>query len=206
MVPAALWTVTCIVNTAPKTGKDIISFSLPGQSGASIDSANKVITVTYTASADLSKMTAAFTLSTGAAAAVNGVAQTSGTTENNFRFPVTYTVTAEDGTSSTWTINVTSSTRQYAITNGSLNDVCKATVTVSPTSGPDHAGKEAVVFQLWKDGKAVRVICITKDIQSSETLNASFNVAGSGYTVRVVVYDSWNSGTGGNQLADAVIL
>lgn len=204
---SSVWTVTCIVNGAPNTGNDITSFSLPGQSGApTIDSANKVITVTFTASADLSALPASFTLSDGAAAAVNGVGQTSGTTKNNFRFPVAYTVTAEDGTSSTWTINVTSSTRQYAITGGSLDDVCKATVTVSPTSGPDHSGKEAVVFQLWKDGKAVRAICMTRDIQSAETLNASFNVAGSGYTVRVVVYDSWSSGTGGSQLSDAVIL
>ncbi len=43
--------------------------------------------------------------SVGATAQVGGVGQVSGTTGNDFSSPVTYTVTAEDGTTtSDWTV------------------------------------------------------------------------------------------------------
>lgn len=86
--------------------KKIKNFSLDGVKGA-IDEKKKTIRVTLPQSSDPKKLTADFTLSKGAELTAGGVKQISGVTVNDFTEPVTYTVTAEDGTTRDYTVAVT---------------------------------------------------------------------------------------------------
>lgn len=90
-------------------GADIVSFTFNGISGtAVIDKDALTVTATADETVDLNSIAPTFTLSNGATAEVNGTAQTSGVTDNNFTVPVTYSVTSEDGlTTNDWTVTVT---------------------------------------------------------------------------------------------------
>ncbi|MFP4442304.1 MAG: hypothetical protein ACLFST_04225 [Spirochaetia bacterium] len=68
-------------------------------------SADILVTVPY--GTDLTALVAAFTAASGAAVTVDGIVQESGVTANDFTDPVTYTVTAEDGTTREYTAAVT---------------------------------------------------------------------------------------------------
>ncbi len=85
------------------------SFGIPPQTGAaSIDEVNNTVDIEVESGTDVTGLVATFTLSDGANAEVGGVEQTSGTTSNDFSNPVTYTITAEDGTTTQdWLITVT---------------------------------------------------------------------------------------------------
>ncbi len=63
------------------------------------------INVIVPAGTDVTAIVATFTTS-GTSVAVGGAAQASGTTVNNFTNPVTYTVTAENGTAQDYTVSV----------------------------------------------------------------------------------------------------
>ena len=91
-----------------------------------IDETAKTISVifqnkTYTA------LVATFT-TTGTKVTVNGVVQTSGKTANDFTTPVAYVVTAEDGTTATYTVSVK---RPLEITSFSI-------VNPTPDSSSHH--------------------------------------------------------------------
>jgi len=88
---------------------DILTYSIPNQVGETdINETEKAITVTMPYNTDVTNLVATFTLSSGAAAQVDGVDQVSGSTGNNFTNPVLYTVTAEDATTTkNWTVTVT---------------------------------------------------------------------------------------------------
>ncbi|WP_139999673.1 immunoglobulin-like domain-containing protein [Paenibacillus paridis] len=83
-----------------------------------------------------------------------------------------------------------------------------AKVTVSPTSGTAHMGKEVVVFQLMKGTEPISIVVLEKDIVAAEDLIAHFNVSGSGYSVKVFVVDSYSGSFTdvGNSLASAIVL
>ncbi len=106
------WTVT--VNVELSDAAEILDYTIPNQVNSSIDEVSQTIDVTMPEGTDLTSLVADFVLSTGATATVDGAAQTSGTTANDFTDPVVYTVTAEDGTTTkNWTVNV-----QEAASNG----------------------------------------------------------------------------------------
>lgn len=72
-----------------------------------ITEASKSIAVTVPNGTTVTGLVATFTLSDGASAKVGSVAQESGTTANDFTSPVVYIVTAEDGTTESYTVTVT---------------------------------------------------------------------------------------------------
>ncbi len=76
--------------------KEIFAFSFAEQTGAATIGSG-TIAIEVAAEIDLSNLVASFSMSTGATAKVGGVTQESGTTSNDFSSPVTYTITAEDG-------------------------------------------------------------------------------------------------------------
>lgn len=85
---------------------------------------------------NVTSLIATFAVSTGATVSINGTAQVSGTTANNFTSALTYTVTAEDGTTSkTFTVEapVAAANADTSITAFSI------TSNVSGTS-VDYAG------------------------------------------------------------------
>ncbi|HOD88123.1 MAG TPA: GEVED domain-containing protein, partial [Bacteroidales bacterium] len=102
------WTVT--VTEAPASDQaDILSYVIPNQVGlTSINSTNKTVALTVPYGTDVTALVATFTLSNGATAEVETVTQQSGVTPNNFTNPVTYTVTAQNGTTTKdWIVTVT---------------------------------------------------------------------------------------------------
>ncbi|SDP04853.1 hypothetical protein SAMN04487897_1331, partial [Paenibacillus sp. yr247] len=100
----------------------------------------------------------------------------------------------------------------FTISGGTLSNVggIKATVTVTAngTGTNVHVGNEVVIFQLMNGTVPVSIVALEKDIQSSESLTAYFNVTGTGYTVKVFVVDIFNNSftNVGNNLADAATL
>ena len=102
----ATYAVTVAVSSA--TAKAITSYSFAGYPGVAgtIDEAAKTIAVTLPSGSDVTALAAKFT-TTGSSVKVGAVAQTSGTTSNNFTAPVAYTVTAADGSTATYAVTVT---------------------------------------------------------------------------------------------------
>lgn len=151
------------IASADSALKYILSFSLAEQTGvAVIDSAAKTVDIKVEAGTNVTALIATFTLSEGATAAVGATPQVSGTTANNFTSPVTYVVTALDGSTQNWTITVTvednpiatvttTSATYTAITasvTGRINSanggtltargVCWSTSNTSPTVSDKH--------------------------------------------------------------------
>lgn len=87
---------------------EIISYSLPGQiAEATINSSAGTISLTLPAGSSLTALKADFTTSANIQSIkVGGVSQISGTTVNDFSSPVTYRITAEDGTVKDWVVSV----------------------------------------------------------------------------------------------------
>jgi hypothetical protein len=99
---AAQYTVTATV--APITGKAVTAFTLGGVAGT-VDETAKTISVTLPNGTDLTGLVATFS-TTGSGVKAAGADQLSGTTANNFTSPVSYLVTAADGSTSTYTVTV----------------------------------------------------------------------------------------------------
>ncbi|MGM0622050.1 MAG: T9SS type A sorting domain-containing protein, partial [Bacteroidota bacterium] len=105
------WVVTVTEEVVLNDETDILSygFGIPPQTGAaSIDEANHTVDIEVESGTDVTGLVATFTLSDGATTEVGGVAQSSGTTSNDFSSPVIYTIIAEDGTTEQdWIVTVT---------------------------------------------------------------------------------------------------
>jgi hypothetical protein len=98
------WTVT--VNVAQNDATDFLTFSVPQQVGVQINTTDHRIDVAVPFGTNLTSLVPTFTLSAGATARVGSVVQTSGVTANNFTNPVTYRITAQDGTQQDWVVNI----------------------------------------------------------------------------------------------------
>ncbi|PKN51686.1 MAG: hypothetical protein CVU55_10625 [Deltaproteobacteria bacterium HGW-Deltaproteobacteria-13] len=85
--------------------KAITEYSLNGIDGT-INETGKTIAVTVPSLTNIYSLVATFT-TTGAGVKVGTAAQASGVTANNFVSPLTYTVTAADGSTTTYTVTVT---------------------------------------------------------------------------------------------------
>ena len=97
------------VTVAASPAKAITAFSFQGLAppvvGTIIEAAH-TIAATVSSGTNVSALVATFT-STGASVTVAGTPQVSGVTANNFSNPVTYTVTAADGTTQAYVVTVT---------------------------------------------------------------------------------------------------
>jgi hypothetical protein len=98
-------TYTVTVTVAASSSKTISAFSLAGVAGTINESA-RTIAVTMPGGTTISALVATFT-TTGTGVKVGTQTQISGATSNNFTAPVVYTVTAADGTTAAYTVNVT---------------------------------------------------------------------------------------------------
>lgn len=98
----AAYTVT--VANAPSSAKAITAYSIASQTSSTI--LGSAITVTMPFSTpSVTGLVATFS-TTGASVMVGTTIQTSGTTSNDFTNPVTYTVTAANGTTATYIVTV----------------------------------------------------------------------------------------------------
>ncbi len=96
------YSVTITIPEEPSSDKDITAFSI---NGAEATINGEDIELTLTLGTDPTALVAAFT-TTGETVAVNGTAQASGDTANDFIEPVIYTVTAEDNSQKDYTVTV----------------------------------------------------------------------------------------------------
>jgi trimeric autotransporter adhesin len=112
------------VNSPPRASASsaaaITSFSVQGVEGV-INDAYRTIGITMPPGTDVSAGIATFS-TTGASVKVASTVQVSGATPNDFRAPVVYTVTAEDGSSKEYTVVViVPSSSAKALTSYGLN-------------------------------------------------------------------------------------
>jgi len=153
----AIYTVT--VNVAFNSAKAITAYSLAGVAGT-INEAAKTIAVTMPFGTNITAQVATFT-NTGASIKVGVVPQTSGTTPNNFTSPVTYQVTAVDGSTATYNVTVTvASVSAKTITAYSLSGVAgtinEAAKTIAVTM-PSGTSITALVATFTTAGTGVKV-------------------------------------------------
>ena len=100
---------------ALSSAKEINSFKFEAAKNAAlssdvigtVDSGAHTVALTVPYGTNLTALVATFELSASANAKVGSTDQVGGTTANNFTSPVTYTVTAEDGSTQDWVVTVT---------------------------------------------------------------------------------------------------
>ena len=100
---------TVIVYVAANSAKLMTSFSvntINGQTNGEISEKWKTVNISVPYGTDPSSLVPTFTTS-GSSVTVDGVTQISGETSNDFTYPLTYTVTALDGTVSLYTVTIT---------------------------------------------------------------------------------------------------
>ncbi|AUR51782.1 hypothetical protein [Aquella oligotrophica] len=95
------YTVTVVI--APNTSKDIVAYSLNGNTGV-ITGTNIAVTVPF--GTDVTALIATFSTS-GESISIGSTIQTSTLTPNDFTNPVTYTVHAADGSTKDYIVTVT---------------------------------------------------------------------------------------------------
>lgn len=125
------------------SAKEITAFSFVNPAvKAQITGNNIFVTLPY--GTDLTKLLADFQLSDKATVTVNGIEQVSGTTVNNFSNSLVYVVTAEDGTTQSYTVfvslakNNAKEITSYLFTNPVANGVIKGnTISLQVPAGTD---------------------------------------------------------------------
>ena len=129
--------------------KALVSFTIPGQAGESvIDEAAHTVTVTMPAGTDLTALTPEITVSAGAS-----VSPASGV-EQDFTNGAAYTVTAEDGTSQTYTVSVVLESAPTVPVTGVTLDMTSITlysnragsVKLTADVAPENADNRAVTW------------------------------------------------------------
>lgn len=125
------------------SAKEITAFSFVNPAvKAQITGNNIFVTLAY--GTDLTKLLADFQLSDKATVTVNGIEQVSGTTVNNFSNSLVYVVTAEDGTTQSFTVfvslakNSAKAITSYLFTNPVANGVINGnTISLEVPAGTD---------------------------------------------------------------------
>lgn len=102
------------------------SFTSPAAAGT-INEAAHTIDITVPAGTNVTTLIATFT-STGASAKVGTLAQVSGTTPNNFTTSVTYTVTAQDGSTQNYVVAVTVASPYVTIPDTNFRNYLKGKI------------------------------------------------------------------------------
>ena len=136
-----------IVPPSPEKALTAFSFQglTPPATGVILETLHTVA-LTVPAGTNVTALVATFA-TTGVSVAIAGTLQASGTTANNFSNPVTYTVTAGDGTTQAYVVTVTVATPAKAITAfsfqglsppviGTINDAAH-TISLTVPAGTD---------------------------------------------------------------------
>ena len=103
-----------------------------------VDSGAHTIALTVPYGTDTTALVATFELSTSASAKAGSTTQASGTTANDFTSPVTYTVTAEDGSTQDFIVTVT-------VAIGPLNHFTITGYPASTTAGENFGSNNIII-------------------------------------------------------------
>jgi hypothetical protein len=168
-------------------------YSLAGATGV-IDEAAKTIAVTLPYGTDVTALVATFTI-TGSNAKVGTVVQTSAVTPNDFTAPVSYIVTAADGTTATYSVTVRvagiteKSLLSYSLAGatGVINEVAK-TISVTVPYGTDVTAQVATFTTTGSNVKVGTVVQTSNVTPNNFTIPAVYVVtAGDGSTATYTV-------------------
>ena len=127
----------------------LTEFTFEKSTKTEIDQDAKTITVTVPYGTDVTKLKAKFTASAFSTVTVGGTTQQSGSTENNFSAPVSYKVTADDGTTSstyTVTVMVTPIETDNTIKSMAAKATSKAAKDKALGVSVDNTGRTVVVY------------------------------------------------------------
>lgn len=190
-------TYAVTVTAAPASAKTITAYSLAGIAG-SINEATGAIAVTVPNGTAVNALAATFA-TTGSAVKVGTVLQVSGVTLNNFTAPVTYGVTAADGTTATYTVTVTVAANSAKVitayslagVTGTIHDTLR-TIDVSMPSGTDVSGLIATFTTTGVGVKAGTAVQTSGTTQNNFTSSVVYTVTAADnstalYTVTVTV-------------------
>jgi uncharacterized repeat protein (TIGR02543 family) len=175
-----------------KSSKQLLTFSftksvntaLTADVTGTVDQSAHTVAVTVPYGTTVTALVATFTCSEGASVTVGNTAQTSGTTENNFTNAVTYTVTAEDG-----------STQTYAVTVTVMDLLCEK-VYSAPALATDSYGTSGtyVYFGVWP--QTIKADGVNVDTNTTKTMGAATYYLGSdGYWYAKVTAAPYNNAT-----------
>ena len=163
--------------TASST-KEITTFTVSGQSGSSTitstGNTTGTIAITVPNATNVTALVATFT-HTGSSIAIASVAQVSATTANNFTSPVSYVVTAADGSTKTWSVTITVADliAQSSLSITTLTTTSKAypysrALSISTSGG---SGSGATTFAIASGGTATG--CALSNSTSTATITAT---------------------------------
>ena len=153
------YTVTVAVAKSAAKALTAFSFATPAATG-SIEEGAKAIAVAVPYATDVKALVAAF-VTTGVSVKVGATAQVSGTTPNDFTSPVTYVVTADDGTSASYVVTVTAAEAPKALTKfsfpghdaaGTIDEAAKTVAVTLP-----FGLKTALIAAFETTGAVVRI-------------------------------------------------
>ena len=98
--------LSCSKDDVKSSEAKILSFSIKGLTENFSINSDKTVTTKVDSDKDLNNLTAVFTISEGATLFVSTKVQSSGYSKNDFNSSVVYTVKAEDGTQSNYTVSI----------------------------------------------------------------------------------------------------
>ncbi len=184
---------------AASSDAEILTYSLPGQTGpAIITSGPATIAVTLPFGSVVTALVATFTTSANTTSvAVSGANQTSAVTPNDFTNPVTYQVTAEDGTTvKSWVVTVTvaapsnvATLGNLTISQGTLTPVF-ASATANYTATVANGVASMTVTPTVSEGHATVTVNGQTVISASPSQSLSLNVGANTITIVVTAQDA----------------
>ena len=161
---------TVMVIVAPSSAKAIIDFTFPSLNASGIiNETAKTIMVTVPSGTNVTSQVASFA-TTGVSVAVGGITQVSGTTANNFTAPLTYAVTAADGSVANYTVTVA--------TPG-VNWIARTSGTANPLDNITFSGMQFVAVG-WAGTILTSPDGINWVTRTSGTVNNLYGIVGSG--------------------------
>jgi Cadherin-like beta sandwich domain/Domain of unknown function (DUF2341)/Divergent InlB B-repeat domain len=163
----SVMTTQPVMAATASSSADFTAYNVPGETGpAAINSKTGTISVMVAQGTNVSALVATFTTSAGVSAvAVGAVVQVSGKTTNNFTNPVTYTITAQDGTTKkNWAVTVTAAQTTGSSANGATDS--------------NDGGQVGAASSASSSSTSITSQAVTADAQTDYTLTV--NVSGNG--------------------------
>lgn len=192
----------------------ITSFSFPQQTApANIDGIS-VVNIGVSEETDISKLVATYTISEKASVTVNGAAQLSGVSVNDFTNPVVYKVTAENGDVRDWTVTVSKphvAVDSITVTGaGGTSTVKKGkTLQMSAEVSPVYADNKTVTWSVINgagtatvDASGLLTAVTAGTVTVKATANDGSAVVGS-RVITIISSSSGNNGSGGSSTTAA---
>ena len=170
--------ITAVFPATASSVKEITAFTVSGQSGSSTitstGNTTGTIAITVPSATNVTALVATFT-HTGSSIAIASVAQVSATTANNFTSPVSYVVTAADGSTKSWSVTITVADliAQSSLSITTLTTNTKAypysqALSISTSGG---SGSGATTFAIASGGTATG--CALSNSTATATITAT---------------------------------